>query len=100
MASSRSRRISPGGWPYGDASYIIFLDMVDAHVEAHSLEMHGDPDARAVLPDPLCLTEPLLRLDLRAAGIGAVIWATGYDFDFGWIDLPVLNSGGEPVHIR
>jgi putative flavoprotein involved in K+ transport len=85
---------------YGDASYAIFLDMVDAHVEARGLDMPQDPDARAVLPDPICLVEPLLRLDLGAAGIGAVIWATGYDFDFGWIDVPVLNPRGEPVHIR
>ena len=85
---------------YGDASYTIFLDMVDAHVEARGLDMPKDPNARAVLPDPLCLTEPMLRLDIGTAGIGTVIWATGYDFDFGWIELPVLNPRGEPVHIR
>jgi putative flavoprotein involved in K+ transport len=85
---------------YGDASYTIFLDMVDAHVEARGLDMPKDPDARKVLPDPLCLTEPLLRLDISAAGIGAVIWATGYGFDFGWIDVPVLNPRGEPDHVR
>jgi putative flavoprotein involved in K+ transport len=85
---------------YGDVSYTIFLEMVDAHVEAHGLDMPRDPDARAVLPDPLCLSEPLRRLDIGAAGIGAVIWATGYGFDFGWIEVPVLNSQGEPDHVR
>jgi putative flavoprotein involved in K+ transport len=85
---------------YGDASYAIFLDMVDTHVEARSLDMPKDPDARATLPDPLCLTEPVLRLDIRAAGIAAVIWATGYGFDFGWIDVPVLNPRGEPDHLK
>jgi len=85
---------------YGDASYAIFLDMMDAHVEARGLDMPRDPGARAALPDPLCLTEPLRRLDIRAAGIAAVIWATGYGFDFGWIDVPVLNPAGEPVHAK
>jgi putative flavoprotein involved in K+ transport len=85
---------------YGDASYIFFLDMVDAHVEARSLDMPRDSEARAVLPDPLCLTEPLRQLDLKATGVAAVIWATGYDFDFGWIDVPVLNPHGEPVHTK
>jgi putative flavoprotein involved in K+ transport len=85
---------------YGDASYAIFLDMMDAHVERHDLNMPQDPAARAVLPDPPCLSEPLRRLDLRAAGIGAVIWATGYGFDFGWIQVPVLNARAEPVHVR
>jgi putative flavoprotein involved in K+ transport len=85
---------------YGDASYAVFLDMVDDHVACHDLKFLEDPAARAVLPDPTYLAEPLRRLDIRAAGIGAVIWATGYGFDFGWIDVPVLNAHGEPVHVR
>ena len=60
--------------------------------------MPEDPDARATLPDPPCLAQPLRRLDLREAGISAVIWSTGYGCDFSWIDLPVLNAQGEPVH--
>jgi putative flavoprotein involved in K+ transport len=82
----------------GDATYASFLDRVDAHIEHHALAMPEDPDARAVLPDPPCITDPLRRLDVRADGIGAVIWATGYGVDFGWIDLPVLDARGEPIH--
>jgi putative flavoprotein involved in K+ transport len=37
-------------------------------------------------------------LDLRAAGITAVIWATGFRPDFGWIRLPVLDAAGDAVH--
>ena len=84
----------------GDAMYASFLDRVDAHIERHALAMPQDPDARAVLSDPSCVAEPLRRLDLRAEGIGAVIWATGYRVDFGWIDVPVLDGRGEPVHRR
>lgn len=83
---------------YGDASYAGFLDMMDAHAERHGLKMPEDRAARDVLPDPRGLAEPILRLDLRAAGVGTVVWATGYGFDFGWIDIPVLNARGEPVH--
>jgi putative flavoprotein involved in K+ transport len=82
----------------GDATYTTFLDMVDAHVERCALDLPEDPAARAVRPDPVCLTEPLRRLDLGEAGIGAVIWATGYGVDFGWIDVPVLDGRGEPIH--
>jgi putative flavoprotein involved in K+ transport len=46
------------------------------------------------------VTTPLRRLELAAHGISAVIWATGYGVDFGWIDLPALNPQGEPIHIR
>jgi putative flavoprotein involved in K+ transport len=83
---------------YGDGSYALFLDNVDAYVRRHGLQMPADPAARAVLPDPACLVEPLRHLNLRAADIGAVVWATGYGFDFGWIDVPVLDTNGAPVH--
>jgi putative flavoprotein involved in K+ transport len=82
----------------GDLSYVGFLDLVDGHVAEHRLEMPEDPDARAVRPDPPGLREPLRRLDLNDAGISAVIWSTGYGCDFGWIDLPVFDTRGEPVH--
>jgi putative flavoprotein involved in K+ transport len=72
--------------------------MMDAHVERHGLAMPDDPAARAVLADPPCLTAPLRQLDLGAEGIHAVIWATGYGVDFGWIDLPVTDAKGEAMH--
>jgi putative flavoprotein involved in K+ transport len=37
-------------------------------------------------------------LGLRAAGISAVIWATGFRPDFGWVRLPVLDDAGDAVH--
>jgi putative flavoprotein involved in K+ transport len=29
-----------------------------------------------------------------------VIWATGYRYDFDWIDLPVFAVDGRPIHRR
>jgi putative flavoprotein involved in K+ transport len=82
----------------GDLYYTTFLDMMDAHVAQHGLHLPDDPAARIVLPDPPCVAAPLQRLDLGKQGIHAVIWATGYGVDFGWIDLPVLDISGEPIH--
>jgi putative flavoprotein involved in K+ transport len=82
----------------GDLYYKTFLDMMDAHVAQHGLDLPGDPAARATPPDPPCVTAPLRRLDLAAEQISAVIWATGYGVDFGWIELPVLDISGEPRH--
>jgi putative flavoprotein involved in K+ transport len=62
---------------HGDAAYTAFLDTMDAHIERHGLDVPREPDAPTKLPDPPCLVEPLLRLNLRAAAVGAVIWATG-----------------------
>jgi putative flavoprotein involved in K+ transport len=82
----------------GDTVYAAFLDMVDAHVDRHALAMPEDPAARVALPDPRCVVEPVRRLDIGTDAIGAVVWATGYRLDFGWIDIPVLDAGGEPLH--
>jgi len=39
-------------------------------------------------------------LDCRAAGIGSIIWAMGYTFDFSMVKLPVLDRDGYPVQRR
>jgi hypothetical protein len=43
---------------------------------------------------------PLLELNLAACGITSVLWATGFDLDFGWIDAPVLDAAGAPIQRR
>ena len=60
--------------------------------------MPKEPDARSPHPGPPYLLDPLRHLDFKAAGIGAVIWATGYGYDCGWIKIPVLDARGEPAH--
>jgi putative flavoprotein involved in K+ transport len=82
----------------GDATYAAFLDMADTHVERHGLDMPQDNAARAALPDPPCVVEPIRQIALHAEGIAAVISATGYGVDFGWIDIPVLDGRGQPIH--
>jgi putative flavoprotein involved in K+ transport len=83
---------------HGDAAYQAFMDFVDAHIAAKGLALPEDPAARAISDTPAWLHEPIRSLDLRAEGIATVIWATGYRLDFGWIDLPVLDARGMPVH--
>jgi putative flavoprotein involved in K+ transport len=39
-----------------------------------------------------------LGLDLTDAGIGSVIWATGYRPDYSWLDVPVLDRKGRIRH--
>ena len=40
------------------------------------------------------------RIDLRASDIRSVIWATGYQLDFRWVELPILDERGEPIQRR
>ena len=82
----------------GDDSYAGFIRMADAHVAQAGLALPLDPDACLRLPKPVVYG--VEALDLRAAGITAVIWATGYHYDFGWIDLDMFGPTGQPVHRR
>ncbi len=38
--------------------------------------------------------------DGRAVEPAAVVWATGFDRDHGYIDVPVFDEMGAPVHRR
>ena len=40
------------------------------------------------------------RLDVAEAGITSVIWATGFQFDFEFLDVPVLDPWNYPRHVR
>jgi putative flavoprotein involved in K+ transport len=42
---------------------------------------------------------PLLE-DGRTLGVANVIWSTGFEPGFSWIDLPVFDSHGKPIHTR
>ena len=84
----------------GDASCLAFLDAADAFAAERGLDLPEEPEARAVRPDPPCVTDPVLSLHLRRERIGSIIWATGYAPDFGWLDVPVFDDRGTPMHRR
>ncbi|KXV34745.1 FAD-dependent oxidoreductase [Gluconobacter thailandicus] len=84
----------------GDANYLSMLDAADAYVTANGLDLPEEPEARNIGALPACATDPTLSLDLKAARIKTVIWATGYKFDFSWIDIDVLDARGAPRHDR
>ena len=39
-------------------------------------------------------------LDLRAAGVSTIVWATGYRREYPWLHIPVFDAQGEIVHRR
>lgn len=44
--------------------------------------------------------EVITELDLESAGVKTVIWATGYAFDFSWVEFPIFDEFGYPVQQR
>ena len=84
----------------GDANYLSVLDAADAYIAKEGLDIPEEPDARSLQPDPACITEPILELNLADAGITSIIWATGYALDFGWLNVDAFDEKGRPVHER
>ncbi len=84
----------------GDANYLSLLDEADAYIERNGLDLPQEPEARRRLPDPECMTNPILDLDLAAAGITSIIWATGFSVDYSWLQVDAFNEQGKPQHQR
>ncbi|MFC2971348.1 flavin-containing monooxygenase [Azotobacter bryophylli] len=84
----------------GDENYLSLLDAADAYVERNHLDLPEEPEARFKYPDPPCVTEPILELDLAKAGVTSIIWATGYSVDFSWLDVNAFDAKGKPQHQR
>ncbi|GAB3447745.1 flavin-containing monooxygenase [Insolitispirillum peregrinum] len=84
----------------GDANYLSMLDAADAYIAREGLDFPEEPGARLMRPDPACVQHPLEQLDLAAAGITTILWATGYGLDFGWLQVDSFDDKGRPVHQR
>jgi len=84
----------------GDRSYLSMLDAVDAYIDQNGLDLPPDPAARVLPPDPQCVISPVTALRFTEAGITSIIWATGYGFEFGWLEIDVFDERGRPIHER
>ena len=80
-----------------DESEAEFTKQVDAFIEKNGLDapMETLPELRDGYE-----AEVITELDLKAAGIRSIIWATGYKFDFSLVKLPVFDEDGYPVQKR
>lgn len=84
----------------GDQAYFDVLREADAYIEQNGLPFAPEPEAWELLPDPDCLKEPIMSLDLAKAGITTVLWATGFTFDYSWLKVHAFDEKGAPFHKR
>ena len=72
------------------------MEGIDSFIEENGLDVPPEEVAPVDWqPEP----EHTL-FDLSGAGISTVIYATGFHFDFSWIDLPVFDERGYPRYVR
>lgn len=84
----------------GDEAYLDVLREADAYVERNGIVLPPEPEAWQMQPDPECVINPLRELDLAAEGIETIIWATGFRFDFSWLQVNAFHEDGTPFHKR
>ncbi len=84
----------------GNASYLSELEQADAYVARNGLDLPAEPEAWEIPPAPDCVTDPVLELDPEAARISTILWATGYGYDFGWLQVDAFDADGKPRHSR
>jgi putative flavoprotein involved in K+ transport len=80
----------------GDESLENFKRAVDDFVTKNGLDFPAErePGVKPNIPSPVS------RLNLKDAGIGAIVWASGFRCDFDFVKLPIFDEAGEPVHRR
>ncbi|MEX2200880.1 MAG: NAD(P)/FAD-dependent oxidoreductase [Dongiaceae bacterium] len=84
----------------GDDNYLSLLDEADAWVVRSGLDLPDEPEARNILPDPDCVADPVLALNLKEADIASIIWATGFAVDYSWLKVDAFDEKGRPKHQR
>jgi putative flavoprotein involved in K+ transport len=69
---------------------------IDRYIEERGIDAPVEPRY-----SPVWKPEAQAReLDLRDAGISAVVWSVGFRSDYRWIEVPIFDGKGYPCHHR
>jgi putative flavoprotein involved in K+ transport len=81
---------------FGDAFVAELEQTIDEHIAAERLDVPG-PEKPGERSPRFAGTD---ELDLVEAGIGSILWATGFRPDYSWVDLPLVDGDGWAVQER
>jgi putative flavoprotein involved in K+ transport len=80
-----------------DQFELEFVQEIDQYIQDNQLNV--PEETLPNLTDGFA-QEQILELDLKAAGIRNIVWATGYSRDFSWVKLPIFDRDGLPKNER
>jgi putative flavoprotein involved in K+ transport len=72
------------------------LDTFDEWARTRGCDAEVGPPER--FPPTRVSSSTRLQLDLGNGEIRAVVWATGFRPDYGWLDVPALDAKGQLRH--
>ena len=79
-----------------DAVYNGICGVIDRHIAEQKIDAPAGAHYQPVWA-PEAATP---ALDPVAAGISSIVWSTGFRPDWSWVELPIFNGAGYPVHHR
>jgi len=85
--------------PFGRKAYAKVEGKATPLIRVKSRDLDADGVTRVPRTEGVRDGLPLLE-DGRALAVTNVIWSTGFEPGFSWIDLPVFDGHGKPVHTR
>lgn len=86
---------------FADERSAEFTRMIEDWINSNDVSaepVEDDPKDEPAGPD--VAEAGITELDLIEAGVGSVIWCTGFTADFDWIHAPVTDDNGRPIHTR
>ena len=84
---------------FADEFCTRIVEQFERHIADHGIDAPA-PNAAELAggpPEDGRRPEIVRELDLAAANVGAAVWATGYRFDFSWVEAAVLDDSGYPL---
>jgi putative flavoprotein involved in K+ transport len=72
------------------------LGVFDEWARAEGLDTEVDAPERDAPTE--VARSPRLQLDLRSGEIRSIVWATGFQPDYRWLDVPVIDPKGRLLH--
>ena len=86
---------------FADGRSAEFTKMIEDWISSNGVSaepIEDDPNDEPA--DPEVARSGITELDLMEAGVGSVIWCTGFTADFDWIHEHVTDENGRPIHKR
>lgn len=93
----RRRQRAPDGCRWHPGAGAAARELAAASPDCDLAHEEEETAASSALPATVAEID---YLDLRRENIAAIIWATGYDYDYGWLQAPVLGVQGRPLQQR
>jgi putative flavoprotein involved in K+ transport len=84
----------------GDESFASFKKSVDEYVTRNGLDVAEVQESEVSPNISQEISTPVSHLNFKDAGVGAIVWASGFRYEFEFVKLPIFAEDGEPVHRR